>query len=64
MEERYCIDRDDDGHWYLITVNQRESFREWLATAPYWDKYDGHDFNQNLIDGYHMLTFSDPREES
>ena len=62
MEERYCLRKDDDAHWYLITVNQCESFDEWLAAAPYWEGYEGHDFNENRIDGYHSVTFSDPRQ--
>lgn len=27
---KYFLDNDDDGHWYLVPVEEREAFEEWL----------------------------------
>jgi hypothetical protein len=51
LSERYCFRSDDDGHDYLIKVSQQKEFETWLAAGPYWESYDGHDFQEDMIPG-------------
>lgn len=29
----YVLDSDDDGHWYVVPVTQRDAFSKWLASV-------------------------------
>ena len=29
----YVLDSDDDGHWYVVPVAQRDAFSKWLASV-------------------------------
>lgn len=29
--KRYYLDNDDDGHWYVVPLEQRATFNEWLT---------------------------------
>lgn len=63
MSDRYCLKQDDDCHWYLIPVLRLQNFEEWLAAGPYYEDYEGEEFDSCRIDGPHRLTFTDPKEE-
>lgn len=63
--ERFYLDCDDDGHWYLIPVKRRDDFSEWLSqdwqaplanfiTPPYATE----------VDNPHYVTFEAPEDES
>ena len=59
--ERYFVDRDNSGHWYLIPVRARN---EWNA----WSDLDENDpvswdapSCAREIDNLSHLTFADPR---
>jgi hypothetical protein len=61
-EVRYRFMEDDDGHTYLIAVGQEAAFLKWLAAAPYWEGYEGKDFERWRLDGDpSRFTFTDPR---
>lgn len=49
---------DDDGHWYVIRVEEEKSFAQWLDAAPYWEGYKGKDFDQCRVDGPHTVQFA------
>jgi len=49
--------QDDDGHWYVIDVTEEKAFRKWEAAAPYWEGYQGKDFNECRVDGPHRVWF-------
>jgi len=64
MKKRYTFVTDDDCHWYLIPAERVEAFELWEEAGPYWDDYDGDDFNNYRIDGGpHGWTFTDPKED-
>jgi transcription elongation factor Elf1 len=51
---RFCIESDDDGHWYVIPIEAKKQFREWLEVVeayPPVKKWNGHDFEINRIPG-------------
>lgn len=37
MSQRYYLDSDDDGHHYVVPVNLREAFAQWIES---WADYD------------------------
>lgn len=47
-EKRWCFVRDDDGHWYLIPLEDQEEFYNDLEKGEedYWcdfnNKWEGH----------------------
>ena len=61
MTERFRLESDGDGHWYLIPPEKQSEWSTWmdskdfeLGVEPDWAR---------RIDGPHRLTFTDPREE-
>lgn len=61
MTERYLIDNDDDGHWYVMPVEQREAFEEWWANGAVTDQPEG----VSMLPGHpaNFVFFTDPRNE-
>jgi len=62
--KRYSIQGDDSGHRYFVEVGMEGEFERWVASFEenYADlAYDGHDYEENRIDG--LFTFTDPRSE-
>jgi hypothetical protein len=56
--------QDDEGHWYLIPVNQRSRFTNYVAAASRGDESDedvGY-FSARSIDGPHAITFREWEE--
>lgn len=29
-DTRYCLDNDDDGHWYLVPAEAKNAFNAWI----------------------------------
>jgi hypothetical protein len=63
MSQRYTVVSDDDGHEYVIPVEQRDEFYAWLAdeersTYEENDRYDEYRLNGGT------LTFTDPQTSS
>ena len=57
--QRFRFVSDDDGHNYLIKNTDTIAFEKWLAAGPYWEDYDGPDFESiNSISEY---SFVDPQ---
>lgn len=63
MSGEFCLVRDDDCHWYVIPVEMKDDFDRWKKTQAHCEDWDGHDFNENRIDGPHRLVFKTWREE-
>jgi hypothetical protein len=46
---RYVLDRDDDGHWYLIAESEKGAFNEYVyaggAEPPSMIRLSGHPNN-------------------
>lgn len=53
----YCLVNDDDGHSYIIRQDETSEFEAWLNAAPYWEGYEGKDFEECAINGTHTLRF-------
>ena len=69
--EKYCLIKDDDGHWYLTPFDKKKEAEEILESiANYWGNCE-YDFIEcpeipdwlKQIDGWHRLTFENPVEE-
>lgn len=59
--KRFTFLTDDDGHMYLVEVGkQEEAFLKWLAAAPYWENYEGEEF-EDIGGDPSRYTFTDPR---
>lgn len=50
--------QDDEGHWYIISIDKLTKFYDWLNFI-YDGKYEGEDFSQYAIAGVHLLTLYD-----
>ena len=63
IQRRYAIHSDGD-HKYFVEVGMEGEFEQWIET---WEskeaaqKYKGHDYEKNRIDGH--FSFTDPRCE-
>lgn len=58
---RYSIQWDDSGHKYFVEVGMEGEFERWLQAEIEGLEYNGHDYENNRIDG--TFTFTDPRCE-
>lgn len=59
MSERYSLARDDDGHWYVVPVSQREAFSKWLDGVNDED-FDPNDYPPGVVavgGSYSLVTF-------
>lgn len=50
--------RDDDGHWYVITVAEEADFELWVQSGSHFD-YNGKDFNECRVNGPGSVVFAD-----
>jgi hypothetical protein len=57
-ERRYKIDSDGD-HKYFVEVGMEAEFQAWVDSQYESVGYEGHDYNNNRIEG--VFTFTDPR---
>lgn len=50
---------DDDGHWYVIRVDEKEQFEVWVMGD---ENYGGKDFAGCRVDGPQAIAFADWKE--
>ena len=55
---RWCFEKDDDGHWYLIPHSQLRNWQKWL------DSEDENEMGKYRIDNPHRFTFEIPKEDA
>lgn len=62
---RFCLEQDEDSHWYLIPVEMKEMFSRMCEKAYADDEYGAFNdsFEEMRINGPQNLTFADPKEE-
>jgi hypothetical protein len=63
-EKRYFLDRDSDGHWYLVPADKRKEWNNWM-NIPEDDEASWDVPLFATVLGHHpaLLTFTDPKEE-
>jgi hypothetical protein len=63
-DQRYFLDRDEDGHWYLIPASHRVEWEDWLDIDPDdpsgWEEPE---FVQRIGTGPCRVTFQFPKVE-
>lgn len=59
--ERFKLLEDEDGHWYVINVNEEAEFEKWVF-ATYNDlEWHGKDFQSCEVGGSpSQITFTNP----
>lgn len=57
---RYYIDRDEDGHWYLIPVELEVDWMRYLEMSEEWTSIVPLPEGIRELDSYTTLTFTDP----
>lgn len=63
-EQRFNFRQDDDGHHYLIRVNDNAKFDLWLEAAPYWDGFEGKEFDEDMLSGgVSSYSFTSPERQ-
>lgn len=45
MNENMRFVEDDEGHWYLIPEELYIDFYAWIEAGPYWEDWEGIDYN-------------------
>lgn len=61
---RFKMVSDDDGHRYVVPVEKVEEFGRWVEAGPYWEGWQGEDFNDYAIGGApSLVTFESPRTD-
>lgn len=64
-EPRWFLDTDNDGHSFLVPVDLRTRWDLWIAQTLDEDSVcTPPPVGVRSIDGPHLLTFTDPREET
>ena len=48
MKERYFIDQDDDGHWYMISEYKEDAWNIWRNNYYSEEGYDAPEFAQAI----------------
>lgn len=49
---------DDDGHWYVIPCNMRDTFDDWVSSATDGtEDFDPDLFSDRRVDGPHEVVF-------
>lgn len=62
-KKRYFMDRDNDGHWYLVDAEYRAEWEAWLDLGRgIADSWVPSLFAIELAGGPPNVTFSDPEE--
>jgi len=63
MQPRYCLEQDNDDHWYLIPSHKKDAWRTFMDIPEDDERSWEVPKFARLIDGYGTLTFTDPIEE-
>lgn len=60
---RYCFVRDGDYHWYLIPIEFRDDFYDWVeAMENCEDHKEKLDYTKYIINGVFSYSFENPKE--
>lgn len=65
---RYMFIRDDDCHWYIIPIEKKKAFDNWVQSSDEYnslrinEEYTGENFDSYMINGPERYTFIDPKE--
>lgn len=64
MEERYFLDTDEDGHWYVVPVSRKADWEAW-QDLPEDDEqtWEPPDFARQVGGAPSLVTFTDPQVE-
>lgn len=64
LGERYFLDRDNSGHWYLVKAANRDDWYQWTE-LPEDDEesWDPPSFATRLDGSPSRVTFSNPEQE-
>lgn len=58
---RYCLDRDDDGHWYVVRADKLPEWEAWVAqTATDLADFSVPDFAREVGGNPSRVTFTNP----
>ncbi len=60
---RYRMIQDEDCHWYVIRTDQVAEFNLWQDAMARCEKWDGFDFSESQVNGPHMVSFLEWRQE-
>lgn len=60
---RYCIMNDGDGHYYIVPSVRKAMFQTWLDLVSNAQVAYQLPEYAKPIDGPHVLTFTDPRDD-
>ena len=61
-EERYTLEQDDDGHWYIVPCRVIREFENWLSKCGE-EEFDPYGFPEGVekVGGaYNLVTFTNP----
>ena len=58
--KRYFIDRDENGHWYVIDASRRSAWEKWQENYERGDVPKGAD---EIGGGPQLIEFSDPKHK-
>ena len=61
MSIRYCLEQDNDAHWYLIPAAKRAEWNAFLEIPSDDERSWDVPTYAEIIDGPHNLTFTDPK---
>jgi len=56
---RYAFERDDDGHWYIISENMIKKFYDYVEAMENGEDYEI-DFSHYMIDNPSDYFFENP----
>ncbi len=54
----YILNKDDDGHWYVIPDNKQEEFNDWLNDENNWEIPD---YAEEIGGSYTLVKFKNYR---
>lgn len=61
MSEKFFLDQDDDGHWYVVPVNKMPEWDDWLNLDPDDPKSWSMPTFVNYVGGSpSLVTFTNP----
>lgn len=62
--ERFFLDRDQDGHWFVIPTQSADEWSAWVAIDGDDERaWTPPDFAKPVGGSYTLVTFLDPRIE-
>ena len=60
-DERYTLEQDDDGHWYIVPCRLIHEFQDWLAMVGETEEDYGYPEGVIPVDGSpNSVSFTNP----